>query len=111
MKLMDSRGLPVSTSSHAALEKYELAVGQTLGNFGNPLATLEEALAEDADFATAHALRAAQLYGAIAIERPRARGAGRRLRGPQGDRTPRTEAPRTVSPQRRIENAAPSPGR
>lgn len=58
MKLTDSRGLPVSTSSHAALEKYERAVGQTLGYFGNPLATLEEALAEDADFAAAHALRA-----------------------------------------------------
>jgi tetratricopeptide (TPR) repeat protein len=58
MKLTDSRGLPVSTSSMAALEKYELAACQTLGYFGNPLATLEEALAEDADFAAAHALRA-----------------------------------------------------
>lgn len=58
MNLTDSRGLPVSTSNNAALEKYELAVGQTLGYFGNPLATLDEALAEDADFAAAHALRA-----------------------------------------------------
>ncbi len=58
MKLMDSRGLPVSTSSHAALEKYELAAGQTLGYFGNPLAALDEALAEDPDFAAAHMLRA-----------------------------------------------------
>jgi tetratricopeptide (TPR) repeat protein len=58
MNLKDSRGLPVSTSTHAALEKYELAVGQTLGYFGNPLATLDEALAEDADFGAAHALRA-----------------------------------------------------
>ncbi len=47
----------------------------------------------------------------LAAHGPRARGAGRRLRGPQGERTRRTEAPRTVSPQRRIENAAPSPGR
>ena len=31
---------------------------ETLGYFGNPLATLDEALAEDADFAAAHALRA-----------------------------------------------------
>jgi len=58
MKLMDSRGMPVSTSNQAALEKYELAVAQTLGYFGNPLATLDEALAEDADFAAAHAPRA-----------------------------------------------------
>jgi len=58
MNLTDSRGLPVSTSNNAALEKYELAVGQTLGYFGNPLATLDEALAEDADLAAAHALRA-----------------------------------------------------
>jgi tetratricopeptide (TPR) repeat protein len=58
MKLMDSHGLPVSTSSNAALEKYELAASQALGYSGNPLATLDEALAEDADFAAAHALRA-----------------------------------------------------
>ena len=58
MKLNDSRGLPVSTSSPAALEMYELAVDQALGYFGNPLETLGEALGEDADFAAAHALRA-----------------------------------------------------
>jgi tetratricopeptide (TPR) repeat protein len=58
MSLTDSRGLPVSTGSVAALEKYELAVQQALGYFGNPLATLDEALVEDPDFAAAHALRA-----------------------------------------------------
>jgi tetratricopeptide (TPR) repeat protein len=58
MKLTDSRGLPLSTNSVAALDKYELAVNQALGYFGNPLATLDEALAEDPDFAMAHALRA-----------------------------------------------------
>ena len=58
MKLTDARGWPVSTQSAAALEHYELAVRQTHGYFGNPLATLDEALAEDPDFATAHALRA-----------------------------------------------------
>src|SRR5688572_32910487 len=58
MKLTDSRGLPVSTTSAAALEHYELAAQQALGYFGNPLETLDEALAEDADFAAAHALRA-----------------------------------------------------
>ena len=58
MKLNDSRGLPVSTTSSAALDKYELAVKEALGYIGNPLATLDEALAEDPDFAAAHALRA-----------------------------------------------------
>ena len=58
MKLNDSRGLQVSTTSLAALEMYELAVDQALGYFGNPLETLDEALGEDADFAAAHALRA-----------------------------------------------------
>jgi hypothetical protein len=58
MRLNDSRGLPVTTRSPAALDRYELAARQTLGYFGNPLATLEEALAEDPDFAMAHALRA-----------------------------------------------------
>ncbi len=58
MKLTDERGLPVSTQSGAALERYELAVRQTAGYFGNPLETLDEALAFDPDFAMAHALRA-----------------------------------------------------
>jgi hypothetical protein len=58
MKQTDSRGLPVSTQSFAALENYELATLQTIGYFGNPLATLDEALAADPDFAAAHALRA-----------------------------------------------------
>jgi hypothetical protein len=58
MKLTDSRGLQVSTTSLAALEMHELAVDQALGYFGNPLETLDEALGEDADFAAAHALRA-----------------------------------------------------
>lgn len=58
MKLTDSRGLAVSTPSAAALEYYEQAVQETHGYFGNPFATLETALAEDPDFAMAHALRA-----------------------------------------------------
>jgi hypothetical protein len=58
MKLTDSRGLPVSTQSAAALEHYELAAEQTHGYFGNPQAALDDALDEDPDFAAAHALRA-----------------------------------------------------
>ena len=58
MKLKDPRGLPVSTPSALALERYTLAAAQTHGYFGNPLETLDQALAEDPDFAMAHALRA-----------------------------------------------------
>ncbi|HXV41146.1 MAG TPA: tetratricopeptide repeat protein, partial [Steroidobacteraceae bacterium] len=58
MNLNDSRGLPVSTESDAALECYEQAVLETHGYFGNPLASLDAALAEDPDFAMAHALKA-----------------------------------------------------
>ena len=58
MSLTDKRGLAVSTRNEAALERYERAVEETHGYFGNPLATLDEALAEDPDFAMAHALRA-----------------------------------------------------
>jgi hypothetical protein len=58
MRLNDFRGLPLSTHSLAAAERYEHAVHQTLGYFGNPLETLDEALAEDPAFAAAHALRA-----------------------------------------------------
>jgi hypothetical protein len=58
MKLTDSRGLTVSTDSIAALERYERAVRQTLGYVGNPLESLDEALADDPEFGGAHALRA-----------------------------------------------------
>lgn len=58
MNLKDQRGLPVSTCSVTALAHYETAVQQTHSYFGNPLASLDAALAEDPDFAMAHALRA-----------------------------------------------------
>src|SRR5512134_1942678 len=58
MNLKDSRGLPVSTESDAALESYEQAVVETHSYFGNPLESLDAALAEDPDFAMAHALKA-----------------------------------------------------
>ncbi|MBX3702331.1 MAG: tetratricopeptide repeat protein [Steroidobacteraceae bacterium] len=58
MNLKDQRGLPVSTRSVTALAHYETAVQQTHSYFGNPLASLDAALAEDPDFAMAHALRA-----------------------------------------------------
>ncbi len=58
MKLTDSRGLPLSTQSVAALERYETAMRQALGYVGDPMATLDAALAEDPDFAGAYAFKA-----------------------------------------------------
>jgi hypothetical protein len=58
MSQTDIRGLPVSTRNATALARYERAAAETQGYFGNPLATLDEAFAEDPDFAMAHALRA-----------------------------------------------------
>jgi tetratricopeptide (TPR) repeat protein len=58
MKLTDSRGLRLSTQSVAALERYETAAHQTLGYVGDPMAILDQALAEDPDFAGAHAFKA-----------------------------------------------------
>jgi hypothetical protein len=58
MTLTDSQGLALGTRNIAALEKYELAMRQALGYSGNPLATIDESLAEDPDFAAAHAFRA-----------------------------------------------------
>ena len=58
MQLTDSRGIVLSTQSVGALERYETAARQSLGYVGDPMAVLDEALAEDPDFAGAHAFRA-----------------------------------------------------
>lgn len=58
MKLTDSRGLMLGTKSLVALEKYEQATREVLSYSGNPLATIDEALAEEPDFAAAHAFKA-----------------------------------------------------
>jgi tetratricopeptide (TPR) repeat protein len=58
MKLRDSRGLPVSTRNAAALERYEQATAMVHSYFGDPLAAIDEALAEQPDFAMGHVLKA-----------------------------------------------------
>lgn len=59
MGLKDCRGVPVSTQSRASLQRYEAAVELFHGYYGDPLAIIDRALAEDPDFVMGHCLRAA----------------------------------------------------
>lgn len=61
MSLIDSRGMVVSTDSRNALDRYERAVEQFNSYFDDPVATIDEALAEDPTFVSGHCLRAAVL--------------------------------------------------
>lgn len=56
--LKDSNGLPVTTFSRQAVELFDRAVDQALSYRGDPIATLDQALAEDPGFVMAWALRA-----------------------------------------------------
>ncbi|HLS82945.1 MAG TPA: tetratricopeptide repeat protein [Steroidobacter sp.] len=58
MSLLDSRGVPLSTSNHVLLQHYEHAVELSASYFLDPLATIEKALEEDPTFASGHCLRA-----------------------------------------------------
>lgn len=68
MALKDVRGLPVSTASRAALDKYETAATLLNGYFADPLAAIDAALAEDPGFVMGHCFRAALFM--ISTERP-----------------------------------------
>ena len=59
MTLHDHRGLAVSTSNRASLDRYEQALDLTASYFVDPLATINEALETDPTFAAGHCLRAA----------------------------------------------------
>jgi tetratricopeptide (TPR) repeat protein len=72
MSLKDVRGLPVSTSNARSLERYERAANLTVSYFVDPLAAIDEALAEDPDFVMGHCLKAGLLImstekGALAL--------------------------------------------
>ena len=58
MSLTDIRGVPVSTTNRASLEKYERAADLFQSYFNDPLATIESALAEDPGFVMGHCMRA-----------------------------------------------------
>src|SRR5262245_33190657 len=61
MSLIDRRGVPVSTANRDSLDCYESAADQFHSYFGNPLATIDEALAADPHFIMGHCLRAGML--------------------------------------------------
>jgi tetratricopeptide (TPR) repeat protein len=58
MALKDRRGETVSTANAKALEKFEQALTLLNGFFADPLAKIDEALAEDPDFVMGHCFRA-----------------------------------------------------
>ncbi|PDT36656.1 MULTISPECIES: tetratricopeptide repeat protein [Sinorhizobium] len=58
MTHLDSRGLPLSTTSDLAAERYRDGVDLLLSSWPGAAETLEAALAADPDFALAHAARA-----------------------------------------------------
>jgi tetratricopeptide (TPR) repeat protein len=59
MTLHDSRGIALSSTHRASLEKLERATDLTASYFIDPLATINEALEADPTFAAGHCLRAA----------------------------------------------------
>lgn len=59
MALKDCRDVPVSTGNRASLDRYEAAVELLHGYYGDPLAAIDRALAEDPAFIMGHCFRAA----------------------------------------------------
>ncbi|MET0852193.1 MAG: tetratricopeptide repeat protein [Candidatus Rokuibacteriota bacterium] len=53
----DARGVPVSTGDAATLDRYETALRQFQSYVGDPIATLDEALAHAPDFVLGHVVR------------------------------------------------------
>ncbi|HVE50531.1 MAG TPA: tetratricopeptide repeat protein [Casimicrobiaceae bacterium] len=60
--MKDSRDVPASTSSAKALEHYEIALTQLQSYTGDPIATLQQALKADPEFALAHLFAALATY-------------------------------------------------
>lgn len=54
----DPRGVPVSCANRTALDFYETALGQYQSYVGDPIATIDQALAEAPDFVLGHLFRA-----------------------------------------------------
>jgi tetratricopeptide (TPR) repeat protein len=62
--MKDARDLSVSTSSAKALEHFETALTQFHSYTGDPLATMQQALQADPEFALAHVFNAFAMYTA-----------------------------------------------
>jgi tetratricopeptide (TPR) repeat protein len=58
----DARGVPVSAGRAESLTRYETALRQFQSYVGDPIATLDAALAEDPEFVTGHLMKALVLY-------------------------------------------------
>ena len=109
----DSRGVPVSRADAAALAGYEAALAQFQSYVGDPLATIDAALAAAPDFVMGHVLRALvaftlsekALMPAVAAAVARAERLGR-----HGQRA-RARAHRrgAQAPRRRLERRLPRP--
>ena len=67
MALSDSRGVPVSTGSSAALDHFETSLALLNGYYVDPLAEIETALEAEPDFIIGHCLRGGM--HAVAAER------------------------------------------
>ena len=57
-QLTDDRGLQVTVGSQDALDKFETALAQMLSYTGDPVESIDQAIAADPDFVLAHCLRA-----------------------------------------------------
>lgn len=57
----DARGIPVSSGSERALARYETALAQLQAYVGDPVATIDDALAESPDFVAGHLMKALTL--------------------------------------------------
>ena len=57
----DARGIPVSSGSAGAIARYETAIGQLQSYVGDPIATIDCALAESPDFVAGHLMKALTL--------------------------------------------------
>ncbi len=61
MALKDCRGVAVSTDNRKSLDRYERALDLLHSYFNDPLAAIDEALAEDPGFVMGHCFRAGLL--------------------------------------------------
>jgi tetratricopeptide (TPR) repeat protein len=61
MALKDSRGVSVSTANRQSLDRYERALDLLNSYFNDPLAAIDQALAEDPGFVMGHCFRAGLL--------------------------------------------------
>ena len=57
----DARGIPLSSGSDAAIARYETAIGQLQSYVGDPIATIDGAIAESPDFVAGHLMKALTL--------------------------------------------------